>query len=931
MENKQEHEEYLRYLTYKGLKERFGEWQNTPQRERVDHELSIINEAGYPSYFLIIHDLIKYCKDNNIPVGPGRGSVCGSMVAYCLGITEVDPIRFNIPFERFLHLERIAMPDIDLDLCMDRREDAIEYLRQKYGEDSLAQIITFGTMRAKAVIRDVCRVLNVDKHILGKSDRSNELGDDLASMLPEGQGADRITLEEFMDMEEGKEFKEKVEQIEVPYKDRKIKLVEQAKKLEGLRRHSSSHAAGVVISDGPIIESAPLYRRNQQSEVQTQYDYRDAESIGLLKIDVLGLRTVTAIGEAEKLIRENKDSDFKISDVPLDDQETFDLLEKGDTVGVFQVEGEGITNVLKGIKPDRFEDIIATIALYRPGPMEQLGSYIDRKHGREEVTYIHEDLKPILENTYGLLVYQEQVIEMAKIMGGYSPGEADVFRKAIGKKIPELIEKQIKEFKERALDRGYDEQLINDLCDSLKSWARYAFNRGHSTGYGLITYWTAYLKAHYPTEFFTATLNSYLGDLDRISTILIDADNHDIEILCPDINESHRGFTMVDDSHIRFGLEAVKGVGDSMIKDIIEERDSEEKNYYTTERVTRTKDDGTEYKANIRVTKRVENTPEPFDGPWDFCNRLTHIPINAKKALCISGAFSDDIEYRKVLYEAFDDLNKAAKKEKGFNLSEWSGPTMSEIELMRLENETMGFYVTTHPLDYFEDHLSLYQAEVEGDFSDMGSKSTIAGIVKNINTHMSKRGEMAWVSLENDIEDLPDVTMFNNTWSNFKNKVKKDDIIIVDVRKKYHPKYEWNIIAEKARVLDRSRPDADSILIGMVNPDIGEIAQIKQYTDNKGAKVYLAIESNERVGLLATRLKIDLDGATIRKLQQDGYIVRLDVKGKNSPYILWKGEKLQHSKNTYKDKGKGRVPIWELQPIQMSMDLLEAKVISELE
>lgn len=790
--------DYLRFLTYRGCDERYGidilAEPTSDLARRVEHELSTIEAAGFSSYFCIVQDILRFCREQSIATGPGRGSICGSVVAYAVRITDVEPIRFGIPFERFLHLERVAQPDIDLDICANRRAEVIDYLRLKYGTDSVAQIITFTPMNAKGIVRDVCRVLHVDEVLRGV--RFNETGEKLAAMIPEGQGADQIKLPEYLQEPEAQEFKDAISGLVVPFEGERIGVLDTCLALEGIRRHSSAHAAGVVIADRPLIDLVPLYKKNQQAEIQVQFDMWDCESVGLLKMDILGLRTTTVIGEAERLIRLREPS-FDIKTAPLDDEATFALLRAGDTSAVFQLEGDGITAACAGMAPDRFEDIIALIALYRPGPMEQLGSYFRRKHGEEEVTYAHPDLKPILERSYGLMVYQEQVMGITRIMGGYSAGEADMFRKAIGKKLVPLIRAEIDKFMARAVANGYPEECVKAIGEQIFDFGRYGFNLGHATGYGFITYWTAYLKANFPAEFFTANLNSQVGNLDKISALLRDCERRGIAILPPDINESGAGFTLIRDLGIRFGVGGIKGVGEAALQDILEVRDSTEKNIYSTKRVEKAKPDGTIYQANEKVTKRGPNKPGPFTSIDNFIQRLPHITTTVKKALVLAGAFGTDSKQRRLLYAEMDDMNTAIKKGKPFLGDPASYQLMPELELMQKERDLIGFYVTQSPLQYYKTEIDDYGASYRGTYAGLPDFCSVAGQVSSVRTHMTAKGEMAWVTLENEIADLPKITVFANQWKLTPMKV--GDIVIINGEKDSHPKFGNGIKAQYVR------------------------------------------------------------------------------------------------------------------------------------
>lgn len=907
------HALYLRYLAEKGANERYGGYAGAA-KDRIDFELSVIEQAGFPEYFLVVYDILRFCRERGIPTGPGRGSICGSAVAYATYITDVEPIRFGIPFERFLHLERVAQPDIDLDICQARRGEVIDYLHDKYGRDSVAQIITFGTLLAKQVTKDVCRVLHVDDHTTGQ--KGNYTGEQLAALIPEGSGADQVKLTEFIESDEGQNFADRIRSLWVPYNGYEVPVLDTALRLEGLRRHGSVHAAGVVIADRPLIEIAPLYRKNQQDSVKIQYDMKDAEEIGLLKFDVLGLRTVTVLGDSESLIR-NRDRDFSIKSVPLDDRATFDLLSAGDTGAVFQLEGEGITGACTGLKPDRFEDIIALIALYRPGPMEQLPNYIHRKHGDEAVTYAHADLRPILERTYGLIVYQEQVMGISRTMAGFTAGEADLFRKAIGKKDLKLIAEEIDKFKRRSADRGYDTKLIDATADQISYFGRYGFNLGHATGYAFITYWTAYLKANYPTEFFTANLNSQIGVLENITKLIKDARDHDIRVLPPDINQSGIGFTVAGEREIRFGLGAIKGLGDNFIQDILDERDATTKRVYRSEPVIKTRDDGTEYKGRNRIANYVPHTPSKYKDLYDFCGRLPSIPVNAKASLVVSGAFGSDIETRKSLYGNVERINVSAKGGKSPIILPVG---MTDVELMKLERETMGFYVTGHPLEYHMPMLKRYGAIAEGAFDDLPVNCTIAGIVTGIRSHTAKNGEMAWLSVENGIADAPDLTVFASIWASAKKWLKKDDIIIAKARKEHHVKFGWGLKVDYLVSFDPIRPHVQTILLSKTDPDISdlvELAEIMEPWSENMPHVHVHMPYEQRAPIVVSEQSVIPTPATFTSLEDAGWLVRLDYH-------------LGNITSTFAGSGSNRLHTSDLPIVKTALKILGGKVLGEL-
>lgn len=945
------HAEYLEYLTLDGAIKRYGDLPVEEFAEyeaivdsremdilrRIHHELSVIHQAGFPDYFLIVYDLMRFCRENRIPVGPGRGSVCGSVVAYCLFITDVDPLVFGIPFERFLHLDRVALPDIDLDVCQARRKEVIQYLHDKYGDQNVAQIITFGTMMAKGVTRDVCRVLHVDDHILGK--KSNTIGDRIASTIPEGSGADQIKLEEFIETEEGKPVKNELERLNIVYEGRKIHVLDQILRLEGLKRHGSVHAAGVVVADRPLFEIAPLYRRNQTADVQIQYDYIDAEKAGLLKLDVLGLRTITVLGDIEQMIQK-KDETFSLRSIPLYDEKTFSLLQDGDTVGVFQLEGEGITGALRGIIPDRFDDIIAILALYRPGPMEQIGSYVHRKHGEERIHYAHPDLEPVLERTYGLMVFQEQVMNIARTMAGYSPGEADMFRKAIGKKLPTLIAEQIEEFKTRAKKNGYDHEVVDGIGDQIYNFGRYGFNLGHATGYAFITYWTAYCKANYPVEFYAATLNSLLTNIDKMSVVLNDARKHNIKILTPNINKSDRGFTLAGPDSIRFGLEAIRSVGHAIVTDILEERDEWIKNEYTRERVTRTRESGETYKASVKVTNRVRNLPREYDSFSDFCSRLPGVPINVKKALVMAGAFGESIDRRRALYSVADRINSATKKKGTLTEDQEeriiadAKTELSELDILRGERDVMGFYVSKHPLEHYEDWLALYDAKyMHESFLRLPGKMNIAGIVTGIRTHSSKRGMMAWISVENGLRDMPDITVFNDVWKTIEDRIKKDSIVIVYGRRTKHERYGIGFIAENVVIFEEGKVPGTTMLVMCDARTADEVIDtILAHSDIKKRhgtfRMLVGIEEHGSIAILRTDRYLSATGNALRGvIEASRGTARIDPLI-GSPISLSNSKTITWIPTAYVGRGKTRRPIWETETVRHIIESLGGRITS---
>ena len=543
-----DHFDYFREKCYEGLYKNYGENPDKKYIERLDYELSVIKNMGYVDYFLIVADFINYAKSKNIPVGPGRGSGAGSIAAYCMGITGIDPMKYNLIFERFLNPERVSMPDIDVDFCYVRREEVIDYVIRKYGADHVAQIVTFGTMAARAAIRDVGRVLGIAYNTV----------DAVSKQIPRE-----------LDITIDKALKKNAELKKMYDSDPKInELVNLAKAVEGMPRHASKHAAGVVITDRPVSEYVPLAKNDDS--VVTQYTMTTIEELGLLKMDFLGLRTLTVIDDCVKAVREREPS-FSIKNIPLDDEKTYDLFRNGDTYGVFQCESAGLRRVLSRLKPNNLEDIIAVISLYRPGPMDSIDTYIENRHNPERVKYKTEMLRPILEVTNGCMVYQEQVMEIFRSLAGYSLGRADIVRRAMSKKKHDVMEKERTTFIEGCGKNGISKETANSIFDDMTSFASYAFNKSHSAAYALVAYQTAYLKCHYPAEFMAALMTSVIDWTDKVTMYISECNRMGIEVLRPDVNFSQAQFT-TDFGKIRFGLLAVKNLGRNFIDAIYKER-----------------------------------------------------------------------------------------------------------------------------------------------------------------------------------------------------------------------------------------------------------------------------------------------------------------------------------------------------------------------
>ena len=689
-------------------------------KKRLHDELEIIKSMGFAGYFLIVSDFVKHAKHNDVPVGPGRGSAPGSLVAYALRITNIDPIRYNLFFERFLNPSRISMPDIDIDFCEEGRDDIIRYVMERYGQDKVAQIITFGKMKAKAVVRDVGRALNMPYADADK----------IAKLIPNDP---KITLTEAIKNEPRLADEEKNNPTVA-------KLLALSRILEGINRHASTHAAGVVISDVPLVERVPLCI--PKDDVVTQFSKDDIEKIGLTKFDFLGLKTLTVIKKALKFIKHFKGLEIDIDNLPLDDKKTYELLGRGQTDGVFQMESAGMTDLAINFKPDNIEDIIALIALYRPGPMRMISEFIKRKQGTTKISYELPQLEEILKETYGIILYQEQVIRIASVIGGYSMAEADTLRKVMGKKLTEAMEKEMPKFIEGAKRNRINENIARKIWEQIKEFASYGFNKSHSTAYAIIAYQTAYLKAHYPAEFMTALLTSEKDNPDKIIKYMTACKEMGISILPPDINESQKDFT-ISGENIRFGMAAIKNVGLAAIESII----------------------------SVREEGR-------FSSFMDFLTRVDLRKVNKKvvESLIKCGAF-DSLGYKRsqLMMHCEEAMEQAqrSKKEKLSNQSSFfeqlnsnrsaqdngvlsyeipdDVPEWDQKSKLSLEREALGFYITGHPLLSFSDRLKYITDCNSATIHNKNDKddATIAGIISSRSEKKTKKNDiMCYVTIE---------------------------------------------------------------------------------------------------------------------------------------------------------------------------------------
>ena len=823
------HLDYFKDLCYKGIKNRYGEKPAEEVMSRLEYEISVIDKMGYVDYFLIVWDYINYAKSVGIPVGPGRGSGAGSIAAYAIGITDIDPLKYGLLFERFLNPERVSMPDFDVDFCYERRGEVIEYVERKYGKDHVSQIITFGTMAARMVIRDVGRVL----------DYPYSETDKLAKMIPMEV---HITIPKAL--EQNREFKELYES------NPSVKqLIDIAIKLEGLPRQASTHACGIVITKDPVDTYVPLYVND--GNISTQYTMNLLEELGLLKMDFLGLRTLTVISDTEKLVKQNRGIDVEY-DKEMNDPKVYKLWANGESIGIFQFESQGMTNFMKELKPDCLEDIIAGVSLYRPGPMDQIPRYIKGKQNPGHNVYTHPALEPILNVTYGCMVYQEQVMQIVRELAGYSLGRADLVRRAMGKKKLDVMAKEREYFINGQVDEngnvlvpgcvrnGIDKESANKIFDEMAEFAKYAFNKSHAAAYSVVSYRTAYLKTYYPEEFMAATLNSFLGNLDKVPIYIYECKRLNIGILKPDINKSFTKFT-VQDKKIRFGLGSIKNVGISAIETVISER---------------------------------ERNGE-FESFTDFCERIQSGTVNRKCIECLikAGCFDEMNQTRATLLASYERIldtinnqgrNSMANQVTMFDLVQPEETVkyqytvlkeLDERELLAQEKEMIGIYISGHPLEKIKEAIQRQtninsiqikdlNGENAGNFKD-GQNVKYAGTITSVKKKYTKRNTiMAFVTVE-DLYGSAEIVAFDSVFSRCDNILVEENIVIVEGRLSIKEDEDARIIVQNIKEFSEENNTGDNIRKNTVVIDITELNE----TQKERLKGAIRFFSGDRVNM----------------------------------------------------------------------------------
>jgi len=838
-------ESYLERKAVSGLEKRFPAVMKYQKEEeaavrekynkRLRIELEIIKKMGFAGYFLIVSDFIKHAKHNDVPVGPGRGSAAGSLVAFAIRITDVDPLRYGLFFERFLNPDRISMPDIDIDFCQERRGEIIKYVTDKYGKDKVTQICTFGKMMAKGVIRDVGRALNIP---YSEADR-------IAKLVP---NVLNITLAQAFEMEPRfAEERKKNPQID--------KLLSLSVVLEGLNRHSSVHAAGVVISDVPLVERVPLFA--PKDDIVSQYSMKDIETVGLTKFDFLGLKTLTVIRNAVNFIRESHNIDININDLPLDDRDTYELLMKGETDGVFQLESSGMKDLLVNFKPDHIEDVIALIAAYRPGPMKMIPDFIARKHGKQQITYELPQLEPILRETYGIILYQEQVMQIANVIGGYTMAQADTLRKMMGKKQVAAMEKEKPKFLEGARNQNINENKAKTIWEQMETFAEYGFNKSHSAAYAIITYQTAYLKAHYPVAFMAALLTSEKDNRDKIIKYMSNCKEMGISILPPDINESQKDFS-ISGENIRFGLAAVKNVGEAAIESIIAMRQQEKFSSFL------------DFLSRVDLRKVNKRVIESLIK----CGSFDSMGYKRRQLMeCCEAAMEEAQrkQKQKISNQAsfFDDLdNSGGAAENGGgsymipDLPEWE-----RKELLSIEKETLGFYISGHPLYGFADKLKYVTNTDSASLSTKRDKDTIsiAGVISSLSERTTKRKDIMCNVVLEDLQGSVSIIFWADTYKKYYDLLHADEPVVIqgtiDVGDESLKVIAQEVISLAVAMENPYKQIRFIIDADKVSPDniISFGNAIKKYPGKYDSYIHIINEKSETIVYLGDESRLDIN------------------------------------------------------------------------
>lgn len=807
--------DYLEDLCREGIKKKYSPDMEEEANKRLEYELSVVDKMGFNTYFLIVHDFVRFAKESGILVGPGRGSAAGSIIAYSLDITEIDPLKYGLIFERFLNPERVSMPDIDIDFADSRRDEVLEYVIEKYGRENVAQIITFGKMTAKAVVRDTGRALGYPYSEVDK----------IAKLVPPTVLGKHALLKDSINNDPDLSSIHKED-------ERARRLLDVAARLDGTVRHAGTHACAVVISDDDLVKFTPLQRSPTDREtIITQYSMKPIETIGLLKMDFLGLKNLTLLETAIKIIKRTKETEIDIENIPLEDKKTFKLLQSGNTSGVFQLESAGMKRYLKQLKPTRLEDIIAMISLYRPGPMEWIPLFIKGKHNPGKVKYLHSSFEEILKETNGVAIYQEQILQIAQIFAGYSLGEADILRKAVGKKIPSLLSEQREKFIEGAIKIGHKKNFAEEVFEKvIEPFAGYGFNKAHATSYAMISYKTAYLKANYPTEFMTALMSCDYGNTDKIVLEIQECENMGIEVLPPSINESFRNFTYTDETTIRFGLAAIKGIGNEAARVIIDARQE-----------------------------------TPFKNIEDFASRVPQKVLNKKtiEALAYSGAF-DEFGDRKQIAQSTEEISNFSRYHHKqsvdgqtdiFGMLDEDDDSVkqqfvlknvekaTEKEKLKWEKEYLGLYVSSHPLKglsrYFGKKVHLIKTITK---KDLGKKLKLGGLITNYRKIFTKSGMYMATFVIEDPTGKFDVIVFPKAYQKYGHLLNEDEVAVM-TGKINNRRGQPQFVCEEVKIIQLEKMIENAKANNLYDPEAKVIHQIPPLLENEDVK-----ENNDKNG-----------------------------------------------------------------------------------
>ena len=871
-------DDFLRGLTYQGAKKRWGDI--TPEiKERLDFELSVIKASGYPGYFLIVQDFTTTARQMGVSVGPGRGSAAGSAVAYCVGITNVDPIKYDLLFERFLNPERVSMPDIDIDFDDVGRQKVIDYVIDKYGRNQVAQIITYGSMAAKSSIRDVGRVLDVPLSEVDKVAKTFplQLGATLKDVLEEGDiNAKLKSKMNSEDVEKAYQFRKLAEQP-----DHIGKMLQTARKLEGSIRNTGIHACGVVITPDEITNYIPVTVAKDSDMLVSQFDNSVAEDAGLLKMDFLGLKTLTIIKDAIKMVKENKDLDIDPDEIPLEDEKTYKLFQRGDTIGVFQYESTGMQKYLRDLVPTKFEDLIAMNALYRPGPLAYIPSFVLRKHGKEPIKYDLADMKEYLEETYGITVYQEQVMLLSQKLANFSKGEADMLRKAMGKKKKKLIDQMWPKFLEGCQKNGHDETIVKKVWTDWEAFASYAFNKSHSTCYALVAFQTAYLKAHHPAEFMASVLTHNKNDISKLTFFLRECKRMGIDVLSPDVNESAADFSVNKKGQIRFGLTALKGVGSGPVEAVLKQR----------------------------------ATGVPFKDVFDMMRRLDLSSFNKRclDSLVLGGGLDGFTDMKRWHYyapsEKYDTFiehllryGNAYQSQKASSMNSLFGDSedilspepkipqareWSLIEKLTKEKEVTGIYISGHPLDDYKLEIENYTTCTLEDLENhKGGNVNIAGVVIAANNRIDKKGNGYGFFTVQDYNGSMELALWRNDYNDYAARMKPGEVVFIKGKYEYNnyrEEYQFKVqeIQQLAAIgLKMTESITLKLHVSKITDDlIDEIEDICKHSKGKLPLKIEVIEPDNQIKLKfrSVSRKVNVDGEMIAKLERIGVKYKLNA------------------------------------------------------